>query len=88
MIRETKLPLKEGSAIKMTLLDEKSKSKVSFKIYFWKRRTYEEILKKVGFKNIQFKKLEVSKESIKKRGKKFWKRFLDKPTLVIIKAVK
>lgn len=80
-----KAPLKEGDAVTITLFN-KGQKLCSFKNYFWKKETYEEILRKAGFKTIKWHKLFVSKEGIKKFGKKFWKDF--KPSTIIIECTK
>lgn len=62
----------------MTVTLFKNNSQVSFKVYYWKKPTYEEILKKSGFKDIKWIKFKVSKEGIAKYERGYWNDFIEK----------
>lgn len=55
---------------------------LEFNFYFWSKKTYDELLQGVGFKKIQWIEPLVSKEGINKFGKKYWDKFLKKPSSI------
>lgn len=79
--------LREGCKIKVTFYKDR-KPYVNFYNYYWSKETYQEILKKSGFKKIRFIKPIISKEGYEKFGKNFWRQFLEKPTFIGIKCKK
>jgi len=84
---EGKIPLKEGDKLKVTLwLNEKPSC--SFFNYYWSKETYEDCLKRAGFKLVNWHQMNVSKEGIKKFGKDFWKEWNKNRYLTIIEAIK
>lgn len=82
-----KEPLKEGDALTITLFLN-GKETCSFINYYWKKETYEEAFKKVGFKNIRWQEMIVSEEGIKKFGKKFWENYSEKTHIIGISCEK
>lgn len=80
-------PLKEGDKI-IVKLYHKMKEKCSFTTYYWSKKTYEDCIKKAGFKNIKWINLAVSEEGLKKYPEKNWKKFIKNPYLVILTATK
>lgn len=88
-VTPTRDPPKEGDLIGVTLWDE-SGNQVCAPFYnsHWEKATYEEMFKKVGFKEVNWKDMHVSQEGIKKFGNEFWADWLGSPTLAILEAKK
>ncbi len=80
--------LEEGDELTANLYNREGDRICSFDYYFWGKETYESALKKVGFKNIKWHQIKVSKEGIDKYGEEFWKDFYKYPTLIILEAEK
>ena len=80
-IVETTLPEKEGGERKVSYLSE-GKKMFTFTTYYWRKETYENALKKAGFKKIEWKHPTVSKKGMEKYGKSFWKEFLENPSII------
>ncbi len=78
----------EGSIIKTTLCDFNGKEFCQFTNYFWEMATYLDLMKKVGFKNIQIIHSSVSPEGMRKYGEDFWKNFKKRPIYVLVSAKK
>ena len=53
---------------------------VEFNFYYWSKETYNELLQKSGFKNIQWVEPIVSEAGINKFGKEYWNNFLKNPS--------
>jgi toxoflavin synthase len=60
----------------------------SFNACFWNNKTYENALKSAGFQSVQWQKLIISTEGIKKFGKKFWKDFQKQSGVIAIECKK
>ncbi len=82
-----KEPVKEGYPLTITLFVNGEES-CSFVNYYWKKQTYNEIFKKVGFKNIIWQKMVVSEEGLKKFGKDFWENYSEDAHLIGISCEK
>jgi len=79
--------LREGGEVICTLFYNNKKI-CAFTNYHWERKTYNEALKAAGFKDIEWKLLETSKEGIEKFGKEFCDGWHQRPTLALITAKK
>ena len=66
---KAKKPLKDGDPFQ--IIKNVGKDEVILNIIFWSKETCEELLKKVGFKDITWHSPFVSEEGIKKYGKDF-----------------
>lgn len=82
----TKYPLEEGSEINITLFDKKGKLDCVFTNYQWSTNTYNESLKKAGFRQYMYLDPVISKEGIKKFGKEFWEEYKKNPHVKVIWA--
>lgn len=80
-------PVREGDEL-ITKLFSENKEQCSFKFYHWKKETYEKAIRDIGFRMINWIPLKVSKEGIEKYGREFWKDFLNKPSIIMIEAIK
>ncbi len=80
-------PLKEGDELTVRLYDN-MKEVCSFKTYHWSKNTYETCLREAGFKDIKWSSLSILKEGIKKYPKYNWKKYIHKPYILIIEALK
>lgn len=83
----TKEPLKEGDTL-TTKIFANGNEICSFKIYFWKKETYEQAFKKAGFKTVKWYKPIISQEGIKKLGYDFWRDYLENPTNKVLECKK
>lgn len=81
------IPFKEGSPRRVSIYQNK-REVLHFYNTIWKRKTFENLLTKTGFKNISIENAKPNAASIKKLGKKFWQDYLDKPDEIIIHARK
>jgi ubiquinone/menaquinone biosynthesis C-methylase UbiE len=79
--------LQAGDVISFTLktIDDRD---VSFDNYYFSRKTYEEVLRDVGFSEIRWHSLQVSPEGIAAKGKEYWQDFLDRPLVIGIECWK
>ena len=85
--REAKGPLKEGDAMTTTIFKE-GVELCSFRVYFWKKETYEIALEKAGFRAIRWYHPIISKEGIAQFGLDFWKEYLETPANVVLECGK
>lgn len=81
-----KKPLKDADKMKFVFYDAQKPTEVVN--YFWSRKTYQKILKKVGFKNIVWITPTVSNQGLIKFGQEYWKNYLDHPNEILIECTK
>lgn len=82
-----KEPIKEGDELKL-IFHSKNRKIGPFKMYHWKKNTYEDTLTKAGFSEIQWNDCEVSSKGVEKYGVAFWDEYNSGSHPVIIKARK
>ncbi len=70
----------DGDVLKCEI--KKDDKYIEFNFYYWSKETFNELLQKVGFKNIQWIEPFVSKEGIDQFGKEYWDKFLKKPSSI------
>jgi len=70
---------KNGNGVKFEMY-KKGKKSFEFICYYWSKKVYENCLREAGFKEIRWTEPTVSKEGIKKVGKKFWEGFEENPS--------
>jgi len=80
-------PIFEGAIRKVTYFDGNKKI-CSFNNYFWKKDTYEVVLKNAGFEKIEWHNPIISKEGIKKFGKEFWNELIKNPFICGLTCIK
>jgi SAM-dependent methyltransferase len=80
-------PLKEGAAIRITLY-ENGKPACAFDNYHWSAKTYEDALVSAGFRDIEWRGLEVSEEGLEKFGAAFWGPYLKQPGVAVFGCVR
>ncbi len=83
-IRNYKIILKDGAESKFII----NGTDTLLKAYSWTMPTIESIFKSVGFKKIQWKNDEVSKEGIDKLGIDFWSNYLKYPRGIHLRCCK
>jgi toxoflavin synthase len=83
-----RFPVREGDKVRCTLFTPDGKPGASFTNTHWKKSTYEEIMKQVGFKDIKWIPMHVSEEGIETFGEDFWKGWFDFPSLTLLEARK
>lgn len=81
-------PFKDGSRIKVTLVDESGAPLCTVYNYYYSVQTYNRILNKAGFGQIKWHLPEISKDGIRKLGREYWKFYKTKPSLLVLTAVK
>jgi len=75
-VKKVKGGLKEGAKIIIELYNNKTKL-VTLRAYYHTKKTIEDLLKNSGFKFIKWHRPVVSKEGMAKKGKKYWKEYLN-----------
>jgi SAM-dependent methyltransferase len=81
-------PLRDGAPLKVTLNYPGQKNNIPLLTYYWSRETYEKVLKKVGFRKIEWHPLFVAAEGIKEYGESYWQDYLANPHLIVLECHK
>ena len=61
---------------------KKENKYLKFNFYYWSKETYNELLQKIGFKNIEWVEPFVYKDGIRKFSNKYWDNFFKKPSSI------
>ena len=80
-------PVVEGATRIVTYLDEDQQI-CSFNTYFWEKETYEAALTNAGFEEIEWHRLQVSEDGIRRFGKQFWDELLENPFICGLTCIK
>jgi len=80
-------PAKEGDKLEITIYSG-DKPGVVFQCHYWKKQSYEQALREVGFRDITWHSPMPSKEGIERLGSEFWADWINRPLSAIVEAVK
>jgi ubiquinone/menaquinone biosynthesis C-methylase UbiE len=76
-------PLKEGALLTLSHYED-AKSMYSFDFYHWSKQTYDWALTSAGFKKIQWRVPQITKEAIEEFGSAFWEDYQKEPNHSVI----
>lgn len=79
-------PYQEGSIITYTM--STGTGSLQFEAYYWRKATYDEALKRAGFKTITWQPLLLSPQGKAEYGDLFWQNYLDNPPIIGIMCQK
>lgn len=87
LVRVTE-PISDGDPMDIILCYANQKEEIQLINYYWSKETYEDVLRKVGFKEISWHPMRVSEEGIKKYGWAYWQDYLATPQSVVVECCK
>lgn len=78
-------PMRDGTSVETTLRSPEG-GYCRFTSRYWSLGTYGQILKQVGFIEVEWKPMEVSPEGMALYGAEFWRNHLENPAIIILQC--
>lgn len=67
-----------------TEIQEEGKVPFEFISYYWSKETYELCFSRAGFKSLNWVNVFISKDGIRKYGRRYWQKFIENPSAICI----
>lgn len=81
-------PIQDGTPIKIKLRYNTQDRDIDLINYYWSKETYDSCLREIGFKQIKWHKMDVSREGIEKYGEGYWQDYLASPHTIVLECNK
>lgn len=82
--KTVEMPRREGSEITYSMVSGREMFK--FHAYYYRRETYERVMRAAGFRELRWRSLELDPLGIEQFGAEYWREYLDNPPVIVLEA--